>query len=57
MTTLNSSPGPLVTETGSFYTLIGVVSWGQGCAQVDQNDFGCFLIITILILVIFLFLE
>merc|ERR1712226_908551 len=24
------SGGPLVTETGSFYTLIGVVSWGQG---------------------------
>ena len=23
-----------MTETGSFYTLIGVVSWGQGCAQV-----------------------
>ena len=30
------SPGPLVTlESSSFYSLIGVVSWGYGCASPD----------------------
>ena len=28
--------GPLVTrETGGYYTVIGVVSWGSGCANVN----------------------
>lgn len=29
------SGGPLITKTGDYYVLIGVVSWGFGCAQAN----------------------
>ena len=29
------SGGPLVTNEGSYYSVIGVVSWGYGCAMAN----------------------
>ena len=29
------SGGPMVTNEGNYYSIIGVVSWGAGCAQAN----------------------
>jgi len=31
----NDSGGPLITDEGGYYSQIGVVSWGDGCAHPD----------------------